>query len=389
VSFFDRFREPWSLDGLRRPWIGTSLYEFLRSHIEAATGCLAPDGERLPDDQDGGDEIRWAPGALDGVSTHHMGAGEETLRVKQLVKALQDVVTRASDDGLRQVFALVTREAVLGVIDEVLEQVRKNPRLRAERVHALGLLLASEAPARDAVKFGMALLGTIQGADDSELLTTLGLHEEFTLFAADIAGATGHRFDSRSLCRRRADPPPSLDRVSVVGLAAEAHSRGRTGVSGDHSMRHRRSPTPARELRRRTRLNSTAYGMVNRPPYCWQVGSAASVGQARFARRHAAILRVTADERREVGVELGRAVDEFPGAGFVRRVVRRREVARVHGVVGLELERVVAVDPGAVLRADHDPCEVRAALRRALVAGGEHRHGNEEEEERPHHRRRL
>jgi hypothetical protein len=184
VGFFDRFREPWSLDGVRRPWDGTSLYDFLRSHIDAATGRLTKDGERLPDDRDNGDAIRWAPGALDGVTTHHMGSGEETLRVKQIVKALQDLVTRASDDGLRQVFALVTREAVLGVTDEVLEQVRKNPHLRAERIHALGLVFASEAPARDAVKFGMALLGTVQGPDDRELLTTLGLHEEFTLFAA-------------------------------------------------------------------------------------------------------------------------------------------------------------------------------------------------------------
>jgi hypothetical protein len=184
VGFFDRFREPWSLDGVRRPWSGTSLYQFLLAHIDATTGRLAAEGERLPDDKDEGNAIRWAPGALDGVATHHMGAGEETLRVKQIVNALQDLVTRAGEDGLSHLFSLVTREAVLGVMDEVVEQVRKNPRLRAERVHAVGLLLATEAPARDAVKFGAALLGTVQGPDDSELLTTLGLHDEFTLFAA-------------------------------------------------------------------------------------------------------------------------------------------------------------------------------------------------------------
>ncbi len=184
MGFFDRFREPWSLDDIRRPWTGTSLYQFLRTHTDVGTRRQTPAGVRLLDDSDEGKAIRWAPGALVGVPSHHMGTDDDRLRIKQVVKALEDIVGRASEEGLRHVFSLVTRQAVLGVTDEVMDEVRRSRQMRADRIHALGRVLASEAPSREAVKFGMALLGMVQGTDDQDLLTTLGLHDEFTLFAA-------------------------------------------------------------------------------------------------------------------------------------------------------------------------------------------------------------
>jgi hypothetical protein len=45
------------------------------------------------------------------------------------------------------------------------------------------VVLAREAADREAVKLGLAMLGTVRGPDDRELLTALGVHDEFTLFS--------------------------------------------------------------------------------------------------------------------------------------------------------------------------------------------------------------
>ncbi len=196
------------------------MYSFIREHIDPKTGRLDASGEALPDEKREAGKIRWAAGALDGVAGHHMGASEAPLRKKQVVKALEAVAKDATENSLRHLYELTTRESVLGVIDEVMEEVRKSARLEPERIHSTGLVFAREAPKREAVKFGMALLGAVQGPDDQELLTTLGVHDEFTLFAAV---ALSNRSDDAELVlfelAKRVD---GWGRIHLVERLAEA-----------------------------------------------------------------------------------------------------------------------------------------------------------------------
>src|SRR5687768_8942187 len=101
MGFFDRFRRgPWSLAKVARPWGSRpSLYEYVRARLDPTTGRLAQDAYTLPDDKVQGG-VRWAPGALDGVMSHHAGPGDEKLRVKQVVKAIVDVLTSATASNL-------------------------------------------------------------------------------------------------------------------------------------------------------------------------------------------------------------------------------------------------------------------------------------------------
>jgi hypothetical protein len=202
VGIFDRWQR-WSLEDVERPWPrGPSIYEHLRAHTDATTGKLKDSGARLPDEPtDAPNQLRWAAGAKDGVMGHHVGAEDEALRVKQLEKAVADVLTTATAAGLAHLYQLVTRDSMLGVIDQVLELVASNPRLRPERVHALGMVLAREAPLREAVKFGLALLGIVQGPDDEALLLQLGAHDELTLFAAVALVNRGNNEGERALFR--------------------------------------------------------------------------------------------------------------------------------------------------------------------------------------------
>src|SRR5207237_8938078 len=53
-----------------------------------------------------------------------------------------------------------------------------------DRLYELARSFVTEAPDREPVKFGIALLGLFRQPADQELFHTLGRHDEFTLFCA-------------------------------------------------------------------------------------------------------------------------------------------------------------------------------------------------------------
>lgn len=189
MGIFDRFRTgSWDFESLPRPWGDRpSIYEYIEAH-RSTDGSLREDAMELPDETADDNQIRFAPGASDGVFGHHVGAGGATLRAKQLSKALRSLLGSATARNFEHFYELATRDAILEVVDLFLEEIsRQRDRLDPERFVTVARCLARSAPDRDAVKLGVAMLGVVAGADDDdddEMLTTLGLHEELTLYVA-------------------------------------------------------------------------------------------------------------------------------------------------------------------------------------------------------------
>ena len=185
VGIFDRFRR-WTLSGVERPWGNEpSIYRAVQRSIDPATGMLRTGSTELPDSPEPDpNAVAWAPGALDGVLGHHAPGEDEEVRARQLHASLERLLAAPSPAHFRKFYELSSDVTSLGALDRLTDLVRSDGSLSPERVHALGSLLAREAPRRGAVKFGLALLGTIVGAEDDQLLLELGAHEEFTLFAA-------------------------------------------------------------------------------------------------------------------------------------------------------------------------------------------------------------
>lgn len=189
MGIFDRFRtDSWDFERLPRPWGDRpSIYEHIQAH-RSTDGSLPEDVMDLPDDAADDNQIRFAPGASDGVFGHHVGPGDAKLRAKQLSKALRSLLKSATARSFEHFYELATRDAILEAVDLFLEEVsRQQHRLAPERFVTVARCLARSAPDRDAVKLGIAMLGVVAGAgadDDDEILMTLGLHEEFTLYVA-------------------------------------------------------------------------------------------------------------------------------------------------------------------------------------------------------------
>lgn len=183
MGFFDRFRRtPRSFDDLAKPWDErTSIHDFLRD-AAGADGMLPADLE-LPDRPEPAGGLRWAPGALDGVMTHHAAPPDGEARANALAGLIADLTRAPTSERLAALQERVMEAALLDCVDDLVSALGSVDGLDADRLHDLGHFLATRSPDREMVKLGVVLLGLVEGPDDREVLLTLGGHDELTLFA--------------------------------------------------------------------------------------------------------------------------------------------------------------------------------------------------------------
>ncbi len=177
-------RSFWNMYDVDPPWWGDrpSLFRHIQAHIRPGESDLVEDGETLPDEERarGESSIGWVPGAMDGV----FGPAEDAERaVDEIVRALRELTDEASTERAARLYALLAEHNTRDYVDPLLEIVREDG-VDPHRLHAIARWLATEAPDREPVKAGIALLGLFHVSEDREVLLTLGHHEEFTLYSA-------------------------------------------------------------------------------------------------------------------------------------------------------------------------------------------------------------
>lgn len=163
-----------------------SICEHILRHLQPDGVGLAPGGETLPDEEETDDsEVRWGAGALDGTMGHHFGAGEDPEDGGQVVRAVLAALGRVETGHFRDLYELLRQGQAVGLADPLLAALRESQAsLPLDRLQTLARWLATQAPDREPVKIGMAILGLFGGEEDRDLLLALGRHEELTLFAA-------------------------------------------------------------------------------------------------------------------------------------------------------------------------------------------------------------
>ncbi|GAA2088329.1 hypothetical protein [Actinomadura alba] len=158
-----------------------SIFEHLRDHLPADGSMLPPDAETLPDQDDLPDGVLWAPGAKDGVLTHHWAGSADTDEADRLYDAIVAAVkSRLAYDAL---YEAASEVSTISLVDEIQQRLRSSE-LDQEAVYRLGHRLAVTARHREPVKLGISMLGLFNADHHRDELMTLGRHDEFTLFAA-------------------------------------------------------------------------------------------------------------------------------------------------------------------------------------------------------------
>ena len=161
---------------------GPSIYEFVRAHL-GPDGRLVEAGRELPDEpQVSSGQLRWAPGAMDGVWGHHTGTEQAAEQVERAADLFANACRRPSARHLRALHEALSDD-ILRMVDPLLEQLAGHGVDRAA-AHRVGHWLATTGTRRGPVKIGIAVLGASGVGPDLEVVRTLGAHDEFTLFAA-------------------------------------------------------------------------------------------------------------------------------------------------------------------------------------------------------------
>ncbi len=185
---------------------GPSIYDVVRGHV-TRDGELDDPRLGLPDDpptESGG--VRWPPGAMDGLTVHHAMVGEDSPKahVPWTAHLVVAAAAEPTEHNLRALHGELARVSPLGHVDELLSAVHDaDPDWDGVRAVARWLVTASAN--RRVVKAGIALLGLAGFADDdADIVWTLALHEELTLFAAVALARNDDRPDEMlwTLARR-------------------------------------------------------------------------------------------------------------------------------------------------------------------------------------------
>lgn len=173
-----------------------SLYEHIREQRLPKPLPDEPADDAAPL---GGPRIRWAAGARDGVAVFHISGKAPGIRqVAPMVDALLAFL-RAPGQKEREVVESVVERLVadhpfVPFVGPILDRLEGMLDDHDHSIAVSGLPAASrrlvmETERRDTLKLGIALLGAFGGEEDRELLETVGLHDEFTLYAVDALAA--------------------------------------------------------------------------------------------------------------------------------------------------------------------------------------------------------
>jgi hypothetical protein len=159
-----------------------SILKFLYSNLDEK-GHLSEKAHDLPDEKKDDNKIRFAPGLMDAM----FGADDSDdskMRITELTKHIKKVASKGDKISEQEFYRLFTEnEGVIGIIDDFLQEVVTNALSIEPYLFKYANDLATKTDNRNAVKFGIAILGLCQNKSVLNDIKILGLHDEFTVYA--------------------------------------------------------------------------------------------------------------------------------------------------------------------------------------------------------------
>lgn len=163
-----------------------SIYEYIKMHV--VNGEL-PEDFSLPAELVEG-KLRFADGALDGMTMYHMMGTElderEQEKMHEIIRLISDGENVQADETLGE---FAKNHRALTVIDDFENAIReKRQNLSAANLYRYALRLITESEDRECVKYGLEMLElfTLKDEGVKDIVRTLGLSDEFTLFTVFI-----------------------------------------------------------------------------------------------------------------------------------------------------------------------------------------------------------
>ncbi len=163
----------------------TSLFEYISSAV--VDGELPKDFS-LPSLTNDENELKWADGALDGVTMYHMTIPEICKDDRTLISDAIRAANNRDYDLADELFKMLGRHLqAIVVIDDLQSYIVDNrAKLSAKNLFEYAVHMLLESDNRECVKFGLSILELMKTDDKSDLkeaVRAIGLSDEFSLFA--------------------------------------------------------------------------------------------------------------------------------------------------------------------------------------------------------------
>ena len=131
--------------------------------------------------------IRFADGAMDGITYYHMGRSHiDEAGTDLMIKALKHTAAGDYENADTAFAELSGQFRAISIIDDVQGYIIEHTdELPAENVFQTALYLITNSKDRESVKFGLSILELFKVNEESvkEVIRNIGLSDEFTIFA--------------------------------------------------------------------------------------------------------------------------------------------------------------------------------------------------------------
>lgn len=169
---------PWAADRV-------SIFDFVNSNIDPQNDRLMDSSMNLPDEEqlNSENELRFVSGGLEGAFGHH-GSPEDTENdAGTAFSGLKAVLRKPSPENLSLFYDTIKSESVLEYIDPLLDKIVSDGSINLDHLNKLINWLIRNSPDRGPVKIGLAIAGLFADKSFHDVISALGKHDEFTLYA--------------------------------------------------------------------------------------------------------------------------------------------------------------------------------------------------------------
>lgn len=194
-----------------------SIYDYLANKT---TTDLTETKYKLPDlDLEKG-EI-WVPGAYEGILLRSdMSVKLHTIINFLTALAIKKQALKPSKKNKAKLMSKLLKYPAISLVDPVCSycvafKIPQNP-TKKEALRSLALDLAKNSEEREPVKMGLALLGIAGKTEDLEVLEILGMHDEFTLYAAGSASRLLKGKEKNKFLTKLAEKAAGWGKLSVL-----------------------------------------------------------------------------------------------------------------------------------------------------------------------------
>lgn len=97
----------------------------------------------------GDHQLRWAPGALDGVFGHHGGGTDDAEAARKILESLRALAKKANDDRADSLYSVLIEHSALNYVDHLLEAVVGDDDLEGERLQTIARWIATGGADRE------------------------------------------------------------------------------------------------------------------------------------------------------------------------------------------------------------------------------------------------